>query len=328
MSRSYRAHPRAAYAIRLAAPLVVGALAACSDTPTTAPPSAEATAASQLVSPGLTKQERILFSARTDSGTMIFRVSPDGGGLLQITSQGSSYSPSWHPSRQKIVYNRPVFGVQKLMVMSADGSDMTLIGTGYHARYSPDGKKIAFERSVSGAPPQIYIMNADGSGVSQLTNNANGAFLPSWSPDGVKIAFSAAALFGGADDMEVWTTNAKGINTHQVTDCMAQGVRCFAPEWHPVDHDDRIAYSVSPGAVSLSQIRTIEANGLDETVIRSVPKYLPNKFPVWSPDGTRIAFLDKTHPAADWPEIFVMNADGNGVARVTTMDAEKSRLSW
>ena len=54
--------------------------------------------------------------------------------------------------------------------------------------WSPDGTKIAFTSHMDDNR-EIYIMNADGSNQTRLTNEPTGDFYPSWSPDGTRIAF-------------------------------------------------------------------------------------------------------------------------------------------
>ena len=58
------------------------------------------------------------------------------------------------------------------------------------AVWSPDGKTIAFARSVKGKS-QLFVMPLNGGEAWQLTNSAYGASGPMWSPDGKRIAFSA-----------------------------------------------------------------------------------------------------------------------------------------
>ena len=55
-------------------------------------------------------------------------------------------------------------------------------------RFSPDGTKIVFQ-SMRDGNPEIYVMNADGSGQTRLTNHEGFDMAPSWSPDGSKIVF-------------------------------------------------------------------------------------------------------------------------------------------
>ena len=56
--------------------------------------------------------------------------------------------------------------------------------------WSPDGKRIAFVRTVKGKS-QVFIMPLDGGEAWQLTKSEYGASGPVWSPDGKKIAFSS-----------------------------------------------------------------------------------------------------------------------------------------
>ena len=60
--------------------------------------------------------------------------------------------------------------------------------------WSPDGRQIAFESTMDG-DREIYVMNADGTNIRQLTHNTLWDEGPAWSPDGTKLAFSS-----GADD--------------------------------------------------------------------------------------------------------------------------------
>ena len=79
--------------------------------------------------------------------------------------------------------------------------------------WSPDGRQIAFESDADG-DREIYVMNADGSNVRQITHNTLWDEGPAWSPDGTKFAFSS-----GADDLhlDVWTMNVDGSNPRQLT---------------------------------------------------------------------------------------------------------------
>ena len=90
--------------------------------------------------------------------------------------------------------------------------------------WSPDGRQIAFESDLDG-DKEIYVMNADGSNVRQITHNTLWDEGPAWSPDGTKFVFSS-----GADDLhlDIWTMNVDGSNPRQLTTYPG---RDESPDW-------------------------------------------------------------------------------------------------
>jgi Tol biopolymer transport system component len=76
------------------------------------------------------------------------------------------------------------------------------------ARWSPDGKRIAFADNDSSHVLHVHVMNADGSGRRQVTRFApsdGSAQVPAWSPDGARLAVQAGAKGIPA---HIWTVDA------------------------------------------------------------------------------------------------------------------------
>jgi TolB protein len=127
----------------------------------------------------------------------IWLMNADGSDQTNLTNFNnfdfSNSDPNWSPDGSRILFdsNRatPRFGVD-LYTMKPDGSDVQRITTdrvSSMGAFSPDGKQIVF-RSFRDFNDEIYVMNADGSGASRLTNNAAPGntlpedFFPDWQP--------------------------------------------------------------------------------------------------------------------------------------------------
>jgi|GEM_PF-6395189 len=76
--------------------------------------------------------------------------------------------------------------------------------------WSPDGKKIAFDKDL-----HIWVMNVDGTNIQNITVRHSVAELPSWSPDGKKIAYTA---FDTNPPFQIWVMNSDGTDNLKLTD--------------------------------------------------------------------------------------------------------------
>lgn len=137
--------------------------------------------------------EKIAFTSLLDGAGDIYIMDADGGNLKNLTNNSSEdESPSWSPDGEYIVFTSWRDVGPDIYVMNAKGRSvkrLTYSSAGFPA-WSPDGEKIAF---VSDHPANIYVMDADGGNVRNLTNNnsiSSDYGDLAWSPDGEKIAFT------------------------------------------------------------------------------------------------------------------------------------------
>ena len=174
-----------------------------------------------------------------------------------------------------------------------------------HATVPGANGKIAFS-----AGGDIYTVNPDGTGLTNLTNDTvPEARLPSWSPDATKIAFSATANTAGYSD--IFVIAAAGGPATNITN--TPSIYEFEPAWSP--DGTEIAF-VSDEAGGDNDIFAMNPDGSGRTDLSDNGYFFDNS-PAWSPDGTRIAFETQRETDNFNFAIWVMNADGSAQTDVT-----------
>jgi len=213
--------------------------------------------------------------------------------------------------------------------------------------WSPDGRKIAFSSDRTGTH-HIFLMNADGSGITQLTN---GEFEtdPEWSGDGEKIAFSARSMGhrhifvtdidGGGmtqwtnGDFDVdpsWTSDGSYIvftgGTTNLDLYAANGLDATLGIFQPTrltfdpGQDENPAYNPSGTKLAFHSDRSgnMQVFLMNPTLygqdIEQLTFGAANGSPDWSPDGSKIAFISNRTGIS---RLYMMNSDGTGQVPLT-----------
>ncbi|HEX6965867.1 MAG TPA: hypothetical protein VF166_08700 [Gemmatimonadaceae bacterium] len=169
--------------------------------------------------------------ASTSSGALpmdIWIMNADGTGQTMI--QRSGENPRWSPDGRRIVFDDS----HALFIMNADGSNAVQLHEdpsmySVEPAWSPDGTRIAFVGGTTGTSDEIYVVNADGSGVTALTQSAPGVVndQPDWSPDGTRIAFRT----NRDGDDEIYVMSANGSGQMSITPQFYSDE--YAPAWRP-----------------------------------------------------------------------------------------------
>ncbi len=233
-------------------------------------------------------------------------------------------------------------GSSGIFAMNLDGSETDRLGSGYSPSWSADGQKVVFER-ISGESEEdfnqdIYVMNADGSGLEQVTSSRAYDFSPSFFPDGETIAFVRDSPRNGTD---IFSMKLDGTGLTKLTD-------------DPGFYEESLAVSPDGSQIAFSrytrssEIWVMDSDGTDPVNLTKTGR-IDEFGPDWSPDGSKIAFtsyrfnfsggggalsqgealapeaLSREAAASQEPEedleISVMNADGTERKNLTNSKA-------
>jgi Tol biopolymer transport system component len=228
-------------------------------------------------------------------------------------------------------------------LMDADGSNLVRIGSMLGVQgvgvdiWSPDGSRVAFVTcpDVPSSDSEIHVVNADGSGEVNVSNNAspdiiicysdapNGGI--DWSPDGTRLVF-----YSFRDPSGLYVVNADGSGLA----FLADGID---PSWSP-DGESIAFMGRADFAIWEEDLEVIKADGSDRRVLARIPClwsafggpcWTQVRRVSWSPDGAYIVFA--AHPPPPIPDpppgyepppdfnsdVYTLRDDGTGLIKIT-----------
>jgi TolB protein len=259
-----------------------------------------------------------------------------------------------------IAFERDVGGRSQIFTMEADGQGITRRTfdpsvSATHPSFSPDGRQIAFTRT--GPSRGVFVIDADGSGLHPLTRADSNDDSPSWSPDGKLISVSymgtigvrppegglyRAIVIGTVSDFQgtvSWSPDSRRMvfassytlprgdtaifiaGTDRQNDVrMLPGTEGgTAAAWSPDGKTIAITGRIGGGT---SDLYLIDPDGTN--LRRLTNDAVVDSRPVWSPDGTEIAF----NRLLGNYEIHVIRANGTGLRRLTDHAERDFVQSW
>ncbi len=201
----------------------------------------------------------------------------------------------------------------------------------FNPDWSPGDKRIVFESTKDGKFA-IYTIKSDGSDLKKLTSGEANDEQPRWSPDGKQIVF----ISDRDDHLQLYLMNADGSNQRRLTNSPDID---YLPDFSP-DGKRVVFMSRKERASAIHDIFAIRIDGTERT--RLTDAATNEMSPLWSPDGKRILFERNIVPKPTYremsrdevlgmrrsQELFIMNSDGSGIARLTENDVAESGARW
>jgi len=308
------------------------------------------------VTPSSVAIGKIAFASNRDGCDEIYLMNTDGTSQTCLSNGAyNDESPKWSPDNSHIAFqsdrdfqndgDNPIYGMD-IYVMNWDGSGVSRLTSSTYDDinpvWSPDGTKIAFMSFRNGLNYQIYVMNADGSGQVNISNDNANDTQPSWSPDGTKIAFASDRDQAGFSS--IYVMNVNGSNQTRVT-LSGTGLLDEQPAWSP--DGTRLAFISTRDSTVITwdewylgellvktkllinkEVYVMNADGSSQVRLTNIMGN--DDSPVWSPDGTKIAFRsDRDRNCCDPSEqVWVMNADGSNQVNLSNNQFGDHCPSW
>jgi Tol biopolymer transport system component len=207
--------------------------------------------------------------------------------VFAVTMAGAALAPAAALADSRIAFTNFIDdGTQKILTVGADGTGLTEVSsslTGFDTdpTWSPDGDRLAFTRRVDNDgngqmdSNEIFIVDADGGNLTQLTHNGIHEMYPDWSPDGRKIAFTRS------DNGNIsFVTIADGRETEVTRDDAFD----YNPDWSP--DGTKIAFDRYVDDHYGAHVANVDGTGVTNMTDSDL---VNDEGPVWSPDGSRLA---------------------------------------
>lgn len=184
--------------------------------------------------------KHILFTSdRDNKNREIYLMNDDGSNVIRLTNNDLFEEvPTWSTDGSKILFTRQLVDTVdtvkstngEIFLMDRNGKNekQLTFKKGYDsgAKFSPDGKRIAFYGPNEENNFELFIMNSDGTNITNLTNDILEDYSPDWSPDGQWIAYSS----GTSKQYDVWVINIYSKKKIRLT---SEPKRNETPVWRP-----------------------------------------------------------------------------------------------
>jgi TolB protein len=249
---------------------------------------------------------RIVFVSDRTGSKEIWVMNWDGTDQHQVTKYGSiSTFPSVSPDGRIVAFTTYATGYPAIQMFSLDTNRKLPF---YNQRasmnafvsFTPDSKQIVFSSTAAGGAAQLYVANADGSGMRRLTNSGTIEVEAKINP---KTGANLLDVSGRSGLPQIYTMNMEGADVQRLSAGTGEATN---PAWNPDGEHMAFAWTkgFEPGNYNIFVMDVISKDTTQLTANEG-----RNENPSWAPDGAHIVYASKRGRQS---QIWVMNADGTG----------------
>ena len=215
---------------------------------------------------------RIAFERDFANHAGIYTMNVDGSDLRSLTPRGLQGLPAYSPDGRLLVFDRTLPREDSLWIMSIDGTGLRQLTHNNPAGpgecrcdgspvFAPNGKRIAFVRTVNDLKTAVFVIAADGTGLKQVTPWTLGVSAKiDWAPDGRRILISSPPSEKPGTASNVFTIRPDGTRLRQLTHETKAGVHALADSFSP--DGKSIIYARNVGLADGGfQVWVMNANG-------------------------------------------------------------------